>query len=100
MTEDIHINDLRNAFRAFVARERNTYQIPARMGRPDGGGLWTFDVPGANGLTYVRVFQGEGVTLTKARNVAGLAELDDLPIWLDRDKDGNLIIIATRWEGT
>lgn len=100
MSHDISMSDLRTAFRGFVARERTTKQIPGRLGRPDGGASYTFTVPGGLGFTYVRVFQGDGMTLAKARNTAGVAETGDTPIWLDIDRDGQLCIVGTRWEGS
>lgn len=93
--------DLQRAFRNAVRRAYYSTYTPARLGRPDGGGTFTFTVPGGRGMTYVRVFQQDGVTLTQAVDRAGVTSgtpTGDLPIWLDKDIDGRWIIIMERHE--
>jgi hypothetical protein len=72
----------------------------AVMGKYNGGTSWTFTVPGGRGYTYVRLMQnGKVATLTQALNKASVPNTGNLPIWVDRDIDGRLIIVATRFEG-
>lgn len=96
-------HELRNAFRRAVRTAYFHNYTPARLGRPDGGGTFTFTAPGGRGMTYVRVFQQDGVTLSQAIDRAGVTSgtpTGDLPVWLDKDKDGRWIIIMERYEGT
>jgi hypothetical protein len=72
----------------------------AVMGRYNGGSSYTFTVPGGRGYTYVRlVNNGKVASLSQALNKAGVPNTGNLPIWVDRDIDGRLIIVATRFEG-
>jgi hypothetical protein len=94
------LEDARNAVRLALARAKYLNYIPAVMGRDDGGGSFTFTVPGGRGFTYVRVVNGGNVVSTAtAINRAGIANTGDLPIWLDKDIDGKLIIISARFVG-
>lgn len=91
--------ELREAFIRAVNRAKNANKTPAVMGRYDSPG-YTFTVPGGHGFTYVRIIGSGMTTLTMAINRAGVAETGDLPVWLDRGKDGRWYIIEERYEGT
>lgn len=94
------IEAARAAIRRALAGAKYTNYIPAVMGRDDGGGSFTFTVPGGRGYTYVRVVNGGNVvSTTTAINRAGIANTGDLPIWLDKDIDGRLIIVSARFVG-
>jgi hypothetical protein len=93
-------NEVRHLIRSKLAQAKFMNYIPAVMGRDDGGASFTFTVPGGRGYTYVRIIQsGSPITLTKALNRAGIAETGDLPVWLDQDADGRLVIISARFTG-
>jgi hypothetical protein len=93
-------DEVRSLIRDKLAHAKFMNYIPAVMGRFDGGSTYTFTVPGGRGYTYVRIIQsGSPITLTKALNRAGIANTGDLPIWLDYDADGRLIIISARFTG-
>lgn len=94
--------DLQRAFKNAVRRAYYATYTPARLGRPDGGGSYTFDVPGGRGMTYVRIYQQDGVTLAQAVDHIGVTTgtpTGDLPIWLDKDPDGRWRIVMLRHEG-
>jgi hypothetical protein len=96
------MHDLRMAFRSAVARARYSQRVQAKLGLPSGVGTFTFTVPGGNGFTYVRIYQGNGMQIAKAIDRLGVSSPtdDDKPVWLDRDKDGNYIIVEFRYEGS
>ena len=80
----------------------NENRLPAKLFRDDGGGSFTATAPGGRGMTYVRIFQGDGIQLTQAVDRLGVASPadDDKSVWLDKDPDGFLIIVDFRYEGT
>jgi len=92
-------NDMRRAFYRAVRRVQFANYTPALLGKPDGIGGFDFDVPGGQGFVYVRVIQGESVTLAHAINKAGVAETGDLPVWLDRGAAGYWMIAEARVGG-
>jgi hypothetical protein len=94
--------DARRALAHGSIRAINSRRQPARLFRFDGGSTYTATVPGGNGLTYVRIFQGESIQLTQAIDRIGVSSPadDDKPVYLDVDTDGNLIIYEFRYEGT
>lgn len=95
--------ELQQAFKRAVNKAKFAVRYPARLGVPTGPAAWTFTVPGGHGFTYIRVYQGGGVTIAKAIDRIGVTSgtpTGDTPIWVDKDKDGNWIIVELRYEGS
>lgn len=92
-------SELRNAFKNAIIRIIKGEKHRALMGRDDGGGSFTYTVPGGHGYTFVRDISGQSITLTKAINRAGVANTGDLSIWIEKNTDGVWEITGERYSG-
>lgn len=98
----ISIDRVRATVRSGITRARYQQRTPARLFKPTGVGTFTDTAPGNRGFTYVRIFQGDGMTGAQAIDRLGVSSPtdDDKPVWLDKDPDGNYIIADWRYEGS
>jgi hypothetical protein len=85
-----------------ITQGQNQFRTPAKLFRYDGGSTYTDDAPGSRGMFYVRIYQGDGVTLSQAIDRLGVSSPtdDDKSVWLDKDSDGFWIIADWRYEGS
>lgn len=92
---------LRRAFFQAVQASDRWANIPGLMGKPDNAGGYIYDVPGGQGLTWVRIttLSDEVVSTARAYNDGGVAENGTLPIWLKVDTEGKLSIVKERRKG-
>lgn len=104
MTVNRHISmaDLKREFRRAVqAAERANY-VPGRLGKQTGTATWVYDVNGGRGWKYVQILaaNGESASITQALNEAGVSDVGNLPIWLNKNMEGKLVIVGQRFTGT
>lgn len=96
------MDDVRRAFSRAVQAALYENYIPGRLGKPTATATWVYDVNGGRGWKYVQILSasGESASISQALNAAGVSNVGDLPIWLNKSVEGKLTIVGQRFEGT
>jgi hypothetical protein len=90
---------LNTLLKSTIVSTMNTKQKPALIGRDDGGSTYTQTVLGGLGYIYIRVQQGDQITISQALNPYGFTLTDNGAVWIDYDPGGRAYIARKRYEG-
>ena len=92
----VSANELRKKWNKAVRRGTQATLIAGKMGKPTGASTWTFTVPGYPEWIYVQITTGGTNTVDKAKVAVGVPLKGDFEVWLDRDPEGQLVVVGQR----